>query len=72
MPGHPLPVEVRRKAEQIARAETVVVARANGDPTRGGYDAWPEIAAALEGFEVVWQGPLFRVERKVRRPPVTP
>lgn len=66
VPGHPVAPEITRKADQIIRAETVVVARASGDPGRGGYDAWPKIKAALDGMEVIWEGELFRVERRVR------
>ena len=72
VPGHPVPSEIRRKAEQIARAETVVIARPKGDPGRGGYDAWLEIASAFEGFEIISQGELFRVERRVPLPAVSP
>ena len=72
VPGHPPPSEIRRKADQIAGAKTIVVARPKGDPGRGGYDAWPEIAAAFDGTEILFQGDLFRVERRVRPPGIQP
>ena len=68
VPGHPMPAEVRRKAELLANARTIITARPRGDPGRGGYDRWPEIAAALDGCEVVWEGDLFLVERRIRPP----
>jgi len=68
VPGHPLPSEIRRKADQLAKAQTIVVARAGGDLGRGGYDSWPEIALALDGTEIIFEGNLFRVERRVRPP----
>ena len=72
VPGHPVPSEIRRKAKQIARAETIVIARPKSDPGRGGYDAWPEIAAEFAGFEIISQGALFRVERRIHRPADSP
>jgi hypothetical protein len=63
-----MPAEVRRKAELLANARTIITARPRGDPGRGGYDRWPEIAAALDGCEVVWEGDLFLVERRIRPP----
>jgi hypothetical protein len=68
VPGHPVPSEITRKARQIDRAATVVRVRPRGDPARGGYERWPEIAAALEGFETVWEGDLFEVARRRSNP----
>ena len=64
VPGHPVPSEILRKAEQIARARTLVRVRPKGDPLRGGYERWPEIAKALEDFETIWEGELFEVARR--------
>ena len=63
VPGHPLPAEIRRKANQIAAARMVVRVRSKGDPLRGGYERWPEIAEALKNFETIWEGELFEVQR---------
>jgi hypothetical protein len=68
VPGHPVAAEVRRKADQIASAETIVRVRPRGDPSRGGYERWPEIAAALDGCETVFSGDGFEVARRVRPP----
>jgi hypothetical protein len=72
VPGHTVPSEIRRKAEQLAKADMVVRVFPRGDPSRGGYDRWPEVAAALDGCEVVWQGDLFEVSRRVRPPAAFP
>jgi hypothetical protein len=68
VPGHAVPAEIKRKAELVAGAEMIVTARPQGDPGRGGYDSWPEIHKALDGCEVVWEGDLFLVERRIRPP----
>jgi len=68
VPGHPTLAEVRRKAAQLASAATVVRVRPRADPARGGFERWPEIAAALDGCEPVWQGEFFEVSRRVRPP----
>ena len=64
VPGHALQPELDRKARQIARAPLVVRVRPRSDPARGGYERWPAIARALEGFDTVWQGELFEVARR--------
>jgi hypothetical protein len=64
VPGHPVPAEVTRKARQLALAETVVRVRPRGDPARGGYERWPQIAEELRAFETVWEGEFFEVARR--------
>ena len=64
-PGHPLPVEVRRKAAQLATAPMVVVA---GSEFQRDLARWPEIMAALDGCVPVWEGDEFRVYRRARPP----
>jgi hypothetical protein len=68
VPGHPVAAEVRRKADQLATAAVIVRARSQHDPARGGYERWPEIAAALDGCETVFEGPNFEVARRARPP----
>lgn len=63
--GLPLPVEVHRKAEQI-RSARLVVAVVHRD--REQFAEWPELAAALDGCELVFDGATFRVYRRVRPP----
>lgn len=69
VPGHPVPAEVGRKAAQLAVAETVVRVRSGFEPAWGGFERWPEIAAAIRGLEPVWTGNEFEVLR--RRTPVS-
>jgi hypothetical protein len=64
VPGHPVPAEVTRKARQLARSATVVRVRPRGDPARGGYERWPEIAETLRVFETAWEGEFFEVARR--------
>ncbi|GAC1466303.1 MAG: hypothetical protein NVSMB9_06690 [Isosphaeraceae bacterium] len=66
--GHTVPSEIRRKADLVAGASLIVTARPPGDPGHGGYDQWPEIADALDGCEVVFEGNGLKVERRVRPP----
>ena len=61
MPGMDGAPEVRRKAEQIARAEIVVVPRFLGTATLA---EWPEFAAPLSHFEIIHDGPRDRVYRR--------
>ena len=68
VPGHPLPEEVQRKANQIWSVKVVIRVRPKGDPLRGGYERWPEIAKALEDFETIWDGDLFEVSRRRGKP----
>ena len=64
-PGLTLPVEVRRKAEQMASTRVIVVMV---DPGWVGFTFWPELAAALDGCEPAFEGKTFRVLRRVRPP----
>lgn len=61
--GLPLPVEVHRKAEQL-RSARVIVAVMHRD--REQFAEWPELAAALDGCELVFDGATFRAYRRVR------
>ncbi|MGE3820872.1 MAG: hypothetical protein AB7I30_15775, partial [Isosphaeraceae bacterium] len=65
VPGHPTPSEIQRKADQIARANTVVRVRPKGDTTRGGFERWPEIAEALKPFLTVWEGEFYEVAQRL-------
>jgi hypothetical protein len=64
VPGHTVPAELVRKADQLAAAEMVVSTRR----PPAGYAPWPRLIAALDGCEVIWQGPNFCVSRRVRPP----
>ncbi len=64
-PGLTLPVEVRRKASQLATARMIV---ALVGPDWRGFTLWPELAAALDGCEPVYEGRTFRVYLRVRPP----
>ncbi|MEJ7639859.1 MAG: hypothetical protein WKF75_18280, partial [Singulisphaera sp.] len=64
-PGICLPVEARRKAEQLAAA-TMIVATVPRDWR--GFRFWPELAAALDGCEPAFEGDTFRLYRRVRPP----
>ncbi|WP_435015407.1 hypothetical protein TA3x_002945 [Tundrisphaera sp. TA3] len=64
-PGLTLPIEVRRKADQIASAEVIVVMV---DPDWVGFRFWPELAGALDGCDRVLDGQTFRVYRRSRPP----
>ncbi len=66
VPGNALPGEVRRKAEQLAAASTIISAFPPGWP---GFAFWPELKAALEGCELVMEGRYVRVYRRGARSP---
>jgi hypothetical protein len=68
-PGLTLPAEVRRKAGQLATAE-MIVSVVSADWR--GFRLWPELAAALDGCELVYEGGTFRVYRRVRPPATRP
>jgi hypothetical protein len=65
VPGHPLPVEVRRKAAQLAAASLIVKVGPRGDRR---FDRWPELIAALDGCQPAWEGNLYQVYRRARPP----
>ncbi len=64
-PGLTLPAEVRRKAGQLATAGMIVAVVPRD---WRGFRLWPELAAALDGCEPVYEGGTFRVYRRVRPP----
>jgi hypothetical protein len=68
VPGHPVPAEVRRKADQLTSATLIVEVGPPGDRR---FDRWPELTAALDGCEPVWEGKLYQVYRRVRPPSVS-
>jgi hypothetical protein len=68
VPGHPVPSELRRKADQLADAKVVVRVLTGWEPTWGRFERWPEISAALDGLVPVWTGREFAVLRRVRPP----
>jgi hypothetical protein len=61
--GHTVPAEVRRKAGTIARSSMIVC---TAPPAR--YNAWPEIAAALDGCRLARESGMFWVLRRERPP----
>jgi hypothetical protein len=63
IPGNMIPAEVRRKAEQLAGASVIVSDR---PPGWEGFSLWPELAAALDGCELVLEGHLVRIYRRRR------
>ncbi len=65
VPGHPLPAEVHRKAAQLASAALIVKVGPKGDRR---FARWPELMAAFDGCEPVWEGNLYQVYRRVRPP----
>jgi hypothetical protein len=69
VPGHPVPAEIRRKAAQLASAGWIVKV---GAPDDHKFERWPELAAALDGCEPVWQGGLYQVYRRIRPPAAVP
>jgi hypothetical protein len=66
VPGHPLPVEVRRKAAQLADAAVIVRVGRRDDRWEA---RWPELTAALAGCVPVWEGGHYQVYRRVRPAP---
>lgn len=68
VPGHVVPSELQRKSLQVANSPLIVRVRPRNDPTRGGYESWPELARALDGCETIFSGELFEVERRTRAP----
>jgi hypothetical protein len=63
VPGHPVPAEVIRKADQLASASLIVKVGPPGDHR---FDRWPALRAALDGCEPVWEGNLYQVYRRIR------
>ena len=66
VPGNALRAEVHRKAAQLAVAPTIISAFPR-DWT--GFTFWPEIAAALDGCQLVLDGHFVRVYRRAGRTP---
>jgi hypothetical protein len=62
-PGITLPVEARRKADQLSSAETIVAVVPR---EWEGFTYWPQFAAALDGRELMFEGSTFRVYRRIR------
>lgn len=62
VPGNAVPAEVHRKADQLASA-TVIFSAFPGDWP--GFTFWPEIAAALDGCELLLEGRYVRVYRRI-------
>ncbi len=70
VPGLTLPVEVRRKASQLASAGMIVDLVG---PDWRGFTLWPELEAAMDGCELIHVGGPFRIYRRDRPPhPVQP
>jgi len=64
VPGHPLPAELHRKAEQLAAASMVVI----GPMPLGSYRQWPELTAALAGHRLTWGDRNYRVYERIEPP----
>jgi hypothetical protein len=65
-PGLPLSVDLRRKLDQVASAEFVLIHR---NTTHTSFlDLWPEFREALNGCELVHSGSRFLVYRRLRPP----
>jgi hypothetical protein len=69
LPGIPLPVDLRRKVDQVASAEVVLVRGDGAHPPI--LDLWPEFREALDGCELVYSGSDYRIYQR-RRPPQRP
>jgi hypothetical protein len=69
VPGHPLPVEVRRKASQLAAAGWIVVVAPPGNRR---FDRWPALVDALDGCTPAWRGSHYQVYRRERPPAPSP
>ncbi|MBX6312655.1 MAG: hypothetical protein IRY99_07015 [Isosphaeraceae bacterium] len=63
LPGEATPRELTRKHQQIRSTEMVVVDRFKKGH-RGFLDYWPEFAAELSGWNLIWDGPYFQVYRR--------
>jgi hypothetical protein len=68
-PGNALAGEVARKAAQLNTARMIISAE---PPDWPGFVFWPEIARALSGCEIVMEGRLLRVYRRVKPPAAGP
>jgi hypothetical protein len=66
-PGLALPVEVRRKVEQIATAPQILMFHGL-EKADHFLSQWPEFRAALDGCEVAHDGESFRVYRRISPP----
>jgi hypothetical protein len=60
-PGCPTPGEVRRKAEQLAGASAII---SFYPPEWEGFDHWPQLKAAIDDCELVFEGESLRVYRR--------
>ena len=65
VPGNMVPVEVDRKARQLAEAEFIV---AYAPPTPDGFQPWDRLHAAFDGCDRVFAGEHFTVHRRRIRP----
>ena len=64
-PGLTLPVEIHRKVSQLSSAEWIVSLVGHNWE---GFRFWPELAAALDGCELLLDGKTFLVYRRTRLP----
>jgi hypothetical protein len=65
-PGIPLAVDLRRKVDQVAAAEMVLI-RDNTTHTSF-LDLWPEFRDALDGCELVYSSARYLIYRRLRPP----
>ncbi len=64
-PGLTLPIEIRRKADQLRSASWIVtVVHRDWE----GFAQWPELADAFDGTELAFEGKTFRAYRRIRPP----
>jgi hypothetical protein len=62
-----VPAEVHRKAAQLESATLIVKVGPPGDRR---FERWPELTAALDGCAPLWEGHLYQVYRRTRKPSV--
>ena len=61
IPGNMLPVEVERKAKQLAEAGMIV---SFYPPDWEGFELWPQLKAGFDGCELIRNGQFLRVYRR--------
>lgn len=62
--GISLPADLKRKLDQVASAEVIVIR--DHTTHRSFLDIWPEFVKVLDGCELVWSSPRYLVYRRLR------
>ena len=65
VPGHPCRPRSAARPRSSPRPPLIVKVGPKGDRR---FERWPELTAALDGCEPVWEGNLYQVYRRVRPP----